>query len=89
MNDERMSQLVLKFASERRCTLESFEAGPNAELVVESVGARAPTSSPRWLVGESGSENRTSCRLRVTPRYAAGGVLLSRLMGGGVGCSTA
>ena len=40
MNDERTRQLVLKFASERRCTLESFEAGPNAELVAE-IGRRA------------------------------------------------
>ena len=39
-NEERMRQLVLKFAGERRCTLGDFEAGPNQELVAE-IGRRA------------------------------------------------
>jgi len=87
-NDERMQQLVLKFASERRCTLDDFEAGPNRELVAE-IGRRARGSefAVLWLVGESGSGKshllQGACHAAVAATRAAA-YLPSRLMAGGV-----
>jgi len=54
---ERKRQLALRFPTERRCTLQNFEAGPNAELVAELArsGASSGAFAALWLVGESGS----------------------------------
>jgi DnaA family protein len=56
VNDQRTRQLALKFAIERHCTLDNFEAGPNAELVAEIARrARADEFAALWLVGEAGA----------------------------------
>ena len=87
-HEERTRQLVLKFASERRCTLDDFEAGPNRELVAE-IGrrARGDDFAVLWLVGESGSGKshllQGACHAAVGAGRAAA-YLPSRLMAGGV-----
>lgn len=87
-NDERTRQLVLKFASERRCTLDDFEAGPNGELVAE-IRRRAGSGdfAALWLVGESGSGKshllQGACHAAVGAGRAAA-YLPARLMAGGV-----
>jgi DnaA-homolog protein len=54
---DRTRQLALRFPIEQRCTLQSFEAGPNAELVgaLARGVAAAGSFDALWLVGESGS----------------------------------
>ena len=56
MSLDRTRQLALRFPTEQRCTLQNFEAGPNAELVgaLARIDA-AGTFIALWLVGESGS----------------------------------
>lgn len=88
MSDDHKGQLALKFPSERRCTLDNFETGPNAELIaaLRRCG-RAPTFSAMWLVGESGSGKS---HLLQGACHAAAGVgvaaayLPARLMAGGL-----
>jgi DnaA family protein len=87
-HEERTRQLVLKFASERHCTLDDFEAGPNRELVAE-IGRRSHGDdfATLWLVGESGSGKshllQGACHAAVGAGRAAA-YLPSRLMAGGV-----
>lgn len=88
MNEERARQLALMFPSERRCTLDNFEAGPNGELIAE-IGrrARADQFTAVWLVGESGSGKSHLLQGACHAAVAAGGAaayLPSRLMAGGV-----
>ena len=88
MNDQRTRQLVLKFASERRCTLDNFEAGPNGELVAEITRrARADEFATLWLVGEPGAGKshllQGACHAAdAVGRTAA--YLPARLMAGGI-----
>jgi DnaA family protein len=88
VNEERMRQLVLKFAGERRCTLGDFEAGPNQELVAE-IGRRARGSEfgVLWLVGESGAGKshllQGACHAAVDANRAAA-YLPSGVMAGGI-----
>jgi DnaA family protein len=79
---------VLKFASERRCTLDNYEAGPNRELVAEiGCRARGDEFTVLWLVGESGSGKshllQGACHAAVGAGRAAA-YLPARLMAGGV-----
>ncbi len=83
-----MQQLALRFPSERRCTLDNFEVGPNAELVAEiDRRARANEFAVLWLVGEPGSGKshllQGACHAAVSAAGAAA-YLPSRLMAGGV-----
>lgn len=83
-----MQQLALKFPSERGCTLDNFEAGPNGELVAEiGCRARANEFAVVWLVGESGSGKSHLLQGACHAAVFAGGAaayLPSRLMAGGV-----
>ena len=88
MSEDRKRQLALKFPSERRCTLENFETGPNAELVAE-LGrcGQARGFSAMWLVGESGSGKshllQSACHAAAAVGAAAA-YLPARVMAGGV-----
>jgi len=57
VNPERRRQLALRFPTERRCTLQNYEAGPNGELVAELArsGTKTNIFGAVWLVGEAGS----------------------------------
>jgi len=89
MNEDRTGQLALRFPSERRCTLDSFEPGPNAELLAELARCgRAGDFTSMWLVGESASGK--SHLLQAACHAAAEGgrataYLPARLKAGGVG----
>lgn len=88
MSEDHKRQLALKFPSERRCTLDNFEVGPNAELIAAlGRSGRARAFSAMWLVGESGSGKS---HLLQGACHAAAGVgtaaayLPARLMDGGI-----
>ena len=88
MSEQRKRQLALKFPSERRCTLDNFEAGPNAELVA-ALGRCGATGgfAAIWLVGEAGSGKshllQGACHAASGAGIAAA-YLPSRLIAGGV-----
>jgi DnaA family protein len=87
VSEDQKRQLALKFPSERRCTLDNFEVGPNAELIA-ALGrcGRARAFSAMWLVGESGSGKshllQGACHAAAGAGAAA--YLPARLMAGGV-----
>jgi DnaA-homolog protein len=88
VSEDQKRQLALKFPSERRCTLDNFEVGPNAELIA-ALGrcGRARAFSAMWLVGESGSGKshllQGACHA-AAEAGAAAAYLPARLMAGGV-----
>jgi DnaA-homolog protein len=87
--EDRARQLALKFPSARRCTFESFEVGPNAELVAELERCgRGAEFSAIWLVAEAGSGKSHLLQAACHAAAAAGNAaayLPPRLMAGGVG----
>jgi DnaA-homolog protein len=56
VSNNRKRQLALKFPAQRRCTLASFEAGPNRELVeaLTAVG-QSNRFTALWLAGDAGA----------------------------------
>ena len=88
VSEDQKRQLALKFPSERRCTLDNFEVGPNAELIA-ALG-RCGRGGCFRRCGSSASPDRanpTCCRARVTRRPSAGAAaayLPARLMAGGI-----
>ena len=87
MSDDQKRQLALKFPSERRCTLDNFEAGPNAELIAALGRCGRGTFSAMWLVGEPGSGKshllQGACHA-AAGAGAAAAYLPARLMAGGI-----
>ena len=89
MSADRATQLALMFLSERRCTLDNFEAGPNEELIAE-LNRRDWAEREflaMWLVGESGSGKSHLLQGACHAAVAAGATaayLPPRLMAGGV-----
>jgi DnaA family protein len=87
VSDDQKRQLALKFPSERRCTLDNFEAGPNAELIAALGRCGRGTFSAMWLVGEPGSGKshllQGACHA-AAGAGAAAAYLPARLMAGGI-----
>jgi DnaA-homolog protein len=55
VSDLRKRQLPLGFPIQQRCTLDSFEAGPNVEVVAALGAAGGGRFRVLWVVGERGS----------------------------------